>query len=117
MRFSFKDGVRRLGCLVSVLDKPLVWMVFLLTGIGLLSVYSASFDTPGRFQDQIRNAALVFTLIWAIASVPPQTLMRSAAPLYTIGVALLNAVAMFGLARKGANGGSMSESSSNRLKS
>ncbi|WP_042688143.1 rod shape-determining protein RodA [Candidatus Glomeribacter gigasporarum] len=102
MRFSFKDGVRRLGCLVSVLDKPLVWMVFLLTGIGLLSVYSASFDTPGRFQDQIRNAALVFTLIWAIASVPPQTLMRCAAPLYTIGVALLIAVAMFGLARKGA---------------
>src|SRR5260363_238942 len=102
MRFSFKDGVRRLGCIVTVLDTPLVWRVFLLTGIVLLSMSSASLYTPGRFQDQIRNAALVFTLIWAIASVPPQTLMGCAAPVYTIGVALLIAVAMFGLARKGA---------------
>jgi len=57
---------------------------------------------PGRVEDQLRNIMLTFALMWAIANVPPQTLMRCAVPLYTFGVALLVAVAVFGLTRKGA---------------
>ena len=40
--------------------------------------------------------------MWMLANIPPPTLMRFAVPLYTFGVALLIAVAMFGLTRKGA---------------
>jgi rod shape determining protein RodA len=40
--------------------------------------------------------------MWILANVPPPTLMRFAVPLYTIGMALLIAVATFGLTRKGA---------------
>ncbi len=98
----FKKALYRIGHLFTVLDKPFVWSVLLLTGIGLISLYSASFDAPGRFQDQIRNAGLAFALMWAIASLSPQALMRCAVPLYTVGIALLVAVAMFGLTRKGA---------------
>lgn len=98
----FKDHLRRLGHFFSVFDKPFVFTVFLLTGIGLFSLYSASFDVPGRVQDQIRNIGLAFALMWLIAHIPPQTLMRCAAPLYTVGIALLIAVALFGLTRKGA---------------
>jgi rod shape determining protein RodA len=83
-------------------DKPLALFVFLLLGMGLVTLYSASIDVPSRVQDQVRNIMLTFVLMWAIANVPPQTLMRCAVPLYTFGIALLIAVALFGLTRKGA---------------
>jgi len=83
-------------------DKPLALFVFLLLSVGIVTLYSASIDMPGRVQDQLRNIVLTFVLMWAIANVPPQTLMRFAVPLYTFGVALLVAVALFDLTRKGA---------------
>lgn len=83
-------------------DKPLALIVFLLFGVGLIALYSASIGMPGRLEDQLRNILLSFVVMWAIASVPTQTLMRVAVPLYTVGIALLIAVAMFGLIRKGA---------------
>ncbi|KAG0163918.1 hypothetical protein DFQ28_009440 [Apophysomyces sp. BC1034] len=83
-------------------DKPLALIVFLLLCAGLITLYSASIDMPGRVEDQIRNILLTFVLMWAIANVPPQTLMRFAVPAYSFGVALLIAVALFGLTKKGA---------------
>ncbi|MCG1019654.1 MULTISPECIES: rod shape-determining protein RodA [Burkholderiaceae] len=83
-------------------DKPLALIVFLLLCVGLLTLYSASMDVPGRVEDQVRNILLTFVLMWAIANVPPQTLMRFAVPAYSFGVALLIAVALFGLTKKGA---------------
>jgi rod shape determining protein RodA len=83
-------------------DKPLALIVFLLLCVGLITLYSASMDMPSRVEDQIRNILLTFILMWAIANVPPQTLMRFAVPLYSFGVALLIAVALFGLTKKGA---------------
>ena len=38
--------------------------------------------------------------MWFIANVPPQTLMRFAIPIYTVGVALLVAVALAGVVKK-----------------
>ncbi|CBW76362.1 rod shape-determining protein RodA [Mycetohabitans rhizoxinica] len=83
-------------------DKPLALIVFLLLCVGLFTLVSASMDVPGRVEDQIRNILLTFMLMWAIANVPPQTLMRFAVPAYSFGVALLIAVALFGLTKKGA---------------
>ncbi len=83
-------------------DKPLALFMFLLLGVGLVTLYSASLDAPGRVEDQVRNILLTFALMWAIANIPTQTLMRLAVPLYTVGIGLLIGVAMFGLTRKGA---------------
>jgi rod shape determining protein RodA len=83
-------------------DKPLALIVFLLLSVGLVTLYSASIDVPGRVDDQLRNIGLTFVLMWLIASLPQRTLMRCAVPLYTVGVALLVCVAVFGLTRKGA---------------
>jgi rod shape determining protein RodA len=83
-------------------DKPLALIVFLLLCVGLFTLVSASMDVPGRVEDQVRNILLTFMLMWAIANVPPQTLMRFAVPAYSFGVALLIAVALFGLTKKGA---------------
>src|SRR6201987_3763010 len=83
-------------------DRPLALTVFLLLCVGIVTLYSASLDVPGRVEDQLRNIMLTFVLMWALANVPPNTLMRFAVPIYTFGIALLVAVALFGLTRKGA---------------
>ncbi len=83
-------------------DRPLALTVFLLLCVGIVTLYSASIDVPGRVEDQLRNIVLTFVLMWVLATVPPTTLMRFAVPLYTFGVALLVAVALFGITKKGA---------------
>ncbi|QEZ45286.1 rod shape-determining protein RodA [Cupriavidus oxalaticus] len=83
-------------------DKPLSLIVFLLFATGIVALYSAAIDMPGRVEDQLRNILLSYVVMFVIAYLPTQTLMRVAVPMYTIGVALLIAVAMFGLIRKGA---------------
>ncbi|WP_455278774.1 rod shape-determining protein RodA [Cupriavidus necator] len=87
---------------LSGFDKPLSLIVFLLFATGIVALYSAAIDMPGRVEDQLRNILLSYVVMLVIAYMPTQTLMRVAVPIYTIGVALLIAVAMFGLIRKGA---------------
>jgi rod shape determining protein RodA len=86
----------------SVFDGPLALIVFLLLAVGLVTLFSAGVDFPGRFEGQLRNILVAFMVMWVAALIPPQTLMRFAVPLYTFGVALLIAVALFGLIKKGA---------------
>lgn len=87
---------------IAVLDGPLALIMFLIVSTGLITLYSAGIDFPGRVEDQLRNIMLGFAVMWIAASVPQPVLMRFVVPLYTVGVALLLAVAMFGLIRKGA---------------
>jgi rod shape determining protein RodA len=86
----------------TVFDGPLALIVFLLLSVGLVTLYSAGINFPGRVEDQLRNILIAFVVMWIAAIVSPQTLMRFAVPIYTIGVALLIAVAMFGMIKKGA---------------
>jgi rod shape determining protein RodA len=83
-------------------DGPLAIAIFLLLGIGIVTLYSAGYDFPGRFQDHMRNILVAAVALFVMAQVPPQRLMQIAVPLYVIGVSLLVAVAMFGLVKKGA---------------
>jgi rod shape determining protein RodA len=86
----------------SVFDGPLAIIIFLILSMGLVTVYSAGIDFPGRVEDQVRNIIIAFIVMWIAANVPPQTLMRFAVPIYTIGITLLIAVAVFGMVKKGA---------------
>lgn len=85
-----------------VFDGTLALIVFLILTVSMFTVYSAGIDFPGRIEDHMRNILIAFVIMWIAAIVPPQTLMRFAVPIYTFGVALLVAVAMFGLIKKGA---------------
>jgi rod shape determining protein RodA len=102
MQFDKRAWLDRTKRMFAGFDKPLALIVFLLLCVGIVTLYSASLDMPGRVEDQLRNIMLTFGLMWILANVPPSTLMRFAVPLYTFGMALLVAVAMFGLTRKGA---------------
>jgi rod shape determining protein RodA len=82
--------------LTSNLDGPLVLLATLVLTLGLFTLYSASYDNPGRFTAQFANIAVAFLAMWLAAQIPPQTLMRFAAPIYAVGLALLLAVALFG---------------------
>src|SRR5690606_35782576 len=76
--------------------------VFVLAGIGLLTMYSSGYDHGLRFAQHARNVLLAAILMFAIAQIPPHRLMALAVPVYAVGVALLVAVALFGITRKGA---------------
>jgi rod shape determining protein RodA len=102
MQFDKHAWIERTKRMFAGFDRPLALIVFLLLCVGIVTLYSASIDMPGRVEDQLRNIMLTFALMWVLANIPPPTLMRFAVPLYTFGVALLIAVATVGLTRKGA---------------
>ncbi len=93
---------QRIRPVFSGFDIPLLLAMLLLGTAGLITMYSAGFDSGTRFPDHARNMALAIGVLFVVAQVPPQTLMKVAVPLYAIGVALLVAVAVVGVTKKGA---------------
>ena len=101
-----------------VFDKPSLWQrvapmlrgfdwlllaaVVVLAGLGLLAMYSSGFDHGTRFVDHGRNMLIAAGIMFVVAQVPPRQLMQLAVPVYALGVALLVAVALFGISKKGA---------------
>ena len=86
----------------SGLDRQLGLILLGLAGVGFLTFLSASQNTPVRFEDELRNLALSFAVMWIVSRIPPKWLEMAAVWIYGIGVALLIAVAAFGLIKKGA---------------
>jgi len=86
----------------SGLDRQLGFILLGLAGIGFFIFLSASQNTPVRFGDELRNLALSFVVMWIVSRIPPKWLEMAAVWIYGIGVALLIAVAVFGLIKKGA---------------
>lgn len=93
---------QRILPLLRGFDWLLLLAVLLLAGAGLLAMYSSGFDHGTRFADHGRNMLIAAGILFVVAQVPPQRLMQLAVPLYLAGIALLVAVAVFGLSKKGA---------------
>lgn len=87
---------------VLVFDRALLTATALVMLISVAIQYSAGFDFPGRFEGHVRNLLVAIAVMWVAALVPPNLLLRIAVPLYAVGVALLVAVALFGITNKGA---------------
>ncbi len=83
-------------------DGPLMLAIGFLSALGLVAMYSAGYDHGTRFVDHGRNMLIALAVLFVVAQVPPQRLQALAVPLYTLGVALLIATALFGISRKGA---------------
>ncbi|TXC67146.1 rod shape-determining protein RodA [Piscinibacter aquaticus] len=83
-------------------DGPLSLAILLLAAAGMLTMYSAGFDHGTRFVDHGRNMLIGLAVLFVVAQIPPQRLMRLAVPLYVLGVILLLAVEFFGITKKGA---------------
>ena len=100
--FDAPSPWQRVRPVFSGFDGPLIFAIALLAGFGLVTMYSAGFDHGSRFVDHGRNMLLAVAILFVVAQISPQRLMRLAVPLYTIGVALLIATAVMGLTKKGA---------------
>ena len=83
-------------------DGPLALAVLLLACAGLLIMFSSGYDHGTRFVDHARNMLIAAVIMFVAAQIPPQKWMDLAVPLYTVGVLLLIAVALFGVTKKGA---------------
>jgi rod shape determining protein RodA len=100
--FDKPNLIQRLTPMLQGFDGPLAFAVFLLACAGLLTMYSSGYDHGTRFLDHGRNMLLAGAIMFVVAQVPPQRLASFAVPLYVAGVALLVAVAVFGVTKKGA---------------
>ncbi|MFC0168998.1 rod shape-determining protein RodA [Pseudoduganella danionis] len=93
---------RRLRPYFTVFDIPLALIICALLSVGLVTLYSAGIGIPGKVEDQLRNIFLAFMVMWVVANISPQMMMRIAVPAYLVAVALLVGVALFGTIKLGA---------------
>ncbi|MEY4099333.1 MAG: hypothetical protein RL300_504 [Pseudomonadota bacterium] len=100
--FERPSLLRRMSPWFAGFDGPLAFAVFILVCGGLLTMYSSGYDHGTRFEDHARNMLIAGFIMFVMAQVPPQRLMTLAVPIYILGVALLIAVAVFGVTKKGA---------------
>ncbi len=88
---------RRIGLrLAEGIDSTLLVLMLALSMLGLLALFSASYEQPARVASQVANLAVALVAMWLVAQLHPQTMMRFAVPAYVIGLAFLVAVALFG---------------------
>ena len=88
--------------LVEHIDAPLLLITLILMAFGLLTVYSATSDASNRAFGQMLNMSIGLLVMWSVAQLPPQKLMRFAIPLYVVGVVLLVLVFLVGIKVNGA---------------
>lgn len=96
------DWRARLKSFLLVFDPTLMVILGLIVFISTVTMYSAAFDFPGRFESHMRNLGVALFIMFIVAAINPMTLMRLAVPVFLIGLALLVAVALFGDVSKGA---------------
>jgi rod shape determining protein RodA len=78
------------------IDGTLLAIVALIVTLGMITLYSATDENQARMTAQLVNLGIALAAMWIVAQVPTQTLLRSAVPVYLIGLALLVAVAVGG---------------------
>ncbi len=93
---------RALHRIAAPIDGTLLAIVGGVILLGLITLFSASYENPGRLSAQFANLGLAFIVMLVASQIPPQTLMRFAPPAYLVGLLLLIAVALFGDVRNGA---------------
>ena len=94
--------IHKIDFLWHGLDRTLGVIVLALVAISIVTFISATSGTPVKFVDQARNLIVSIGLMLIVSRIPPKWLEKSAVWIYTVGIALLLAVAAFGLIKKGA---------------
>jgi len=83
------------------IDSMLFGPALAIVGIGLVTLFSAADQSIARETSQALSLSFAIALMWMFANIAPQTLARAAVPLYTVAVAMLIGVAMFGVVVNG----------------
>jgi len=88
--------------LVCNIDGPLLTITLVIMAFGLATIYSATAYASNRTAGQLMNMGVGIVVMWLIAQLPPQKLMRFAVPLYLLGIVLLVLVFVMGVKINGA---------------
>ena len=88
--------------LTRYVDGFLLGGILLLMLTGLFTLYSATDANLGRVTNQGINMLVALGIMWLIANIPLQHIMRIALPIYMTGLVLLLGVALFGEINNGA---------------
>jgi len=83
-------------------DLPLLGLLLLLTGFGLLVLYSAAGQSMAAVARQARYFVLAYVVMFAVAQISPVRWSRWSPWAYLVGVVLLLGVTFFGVGAKGA---------------
>lgn len=88
--------------LTRYIDSFLLVGILTLMIVGLIALYSASGADISKVTRQILNICVALTIMWLVANIPLQQIMRLALPIYLLGFVLLVGVALFGEINNGA---------------
>ena len=88
--------------LVGNIDGPLLTITLVIMAFGLATIYSATAYASNRAFGQLMNMGVGIVIMWLIAQLPPQKLMRFAVPLYLLVIVLLVLVFVMGVKINGA---------------
>ena len=83
------------------IDSMLFACALSIVGVGLVTLFSAADQSIARVTSQALSLSFAVVLMWIFANIAPQTLARAAVPLYTVAVAMLIGVALFGVVVNG----------------
>ena len=97
-----RSVVKRLSFLWQGLDPSLAIILLCLLVVGNITFLSASSGTVVSWVEQSRNLATALIIMWVTSRIPIKWLEKISLWVYLVGVALLVAVAIFGLIKKGA---------------
>ena len=84
------------------LDPMLMSALLALMLVSLVLIYSASGGNLDRVLGQFINILVAFAALWLVANMPLHYLIRSAVPIFVVGMILLIGVALFGEINNGA---------------
>ncbi len=93
MRNQLRVFGQRLG---NSIDGPLMALTALIIMLGLFTLYSATKESPARFNAQLMNISVGVIAMLIVAQVPQRLLQRLAMPTYIIALLLLIGVAFAG---------------------
>ncbi|MBY0483642.1 rod shape-determining protein RodA [Nitrosomonas sp.] len=88
--------------LTRYMDSFLLIGILILMAVGLIVLYSATGANMSRVSNQIINMLVALVIMWLVANIPLQQIMRLALPMYIVGLSLLIGVALFGEINNGA---------------
>ena len=86
---------------VRPVDRFLFGITMVIVVVGLVTLFSAADQSVDRVRAQLASLVVALIAMWVVANLPPQTLARTAVPLYVLAVVLLVGVAMFGVVVNG----------------
>ena len=93
---------KRIQFLWAGLDPNLSFILLALVVVGNITFLSASTGTVISWVEQLRNVMIAIVIMWFTSRVPVKWLEKASVWIYSIGLGLLIAVALFGLIKKGA---------------